>query len=145
MRWRKVWVPMQEPGQLVQDLASLSSVPLGKPHGQRPRSEAEMGWMGDSRGNISAFRGVCVRAFGRGLRCLPASVPCAVPALSCYAFCLLLLLAAHPCSVSPGCFLERRKSEHAGGFFWSSRSLAQGREKCSTCSAINTSVLWRAW
>lgn len=54
-----------------------------------------------------------------------------MPALSCCAFCLLLLLAAHPQSVSPGCFVERRKSEHTGDIFWSSHSLARRRGKCS--------------
>lgn len=41
-RWRKVWVQMQvrELGQLLQDPAELSSVPLRKPQGQCLRSEA---------------------------------------------------------------------------------------------------------
>lgn len=94
---------------------------------------------------ISALCGICVRVFYSGLRCLPASLPCTAPARSCCAFCLLLLLAAHPYSVSPGCFLERRKSEHAGDFFWNNCSLVWKRGKCSTCSAISTLVLWKAW
>lgn len=93
---------------------------------------------------ISALHGICVPVFCSGFRCLLTTLPSAAPALSCCAFSLLLL-AAHPYSVSPGCFLERRKSEHAGDFFWSSCSLAQRRGKCSTCSAINTLVLWKAW
>lgn len=93
---------------------------------------------------ISALHGVCLSLLNSGF-CLPASLLGAVPALSCCAFCLLLLLAAHPQSVSPGCFVERRKLEHAGEIFWSSHSLAQRRGKCSTCSAINTLALWKAW
>lgn len=41
-QWRKVWVQtrVREPGQLLQDPAELSPVPLGKPQGQYLRSEA---------------------------------------------------------------------------------------------------------
>lgn len=84
---------------------------------------------------ISALHRVCLSLLNSGL-CLPASLLGTVPALSCCAFCLLLL-AAHPQSVSSSCFVERRRLEHAGEVFWSSHSLAWRRGKCSTCSAIN--------
>lgn len=123
--------------------SSCRICPVGKPEGQSLCSEA---WWDrqEMAEAISALHGVCLSLLNSGL-CLPASLLGIVPAVSCCAFCLLLLLAAHPQSVLPGCFVERRKSEHAGEIFWSSHSLARRRGKCSTCSAINTLALWKAW
>lgn len=123
--------------------ARAGSVLMGHPEGQCLCSEAQ--WDRQEMAEaISALHGFCFSVLNSGL-CLPASLLGAVPALSCCAFCLQLLLAAHPQSASPSCFVERRKYEHAGEIFWSSRSLAQRRGKCSICSAISTLALWKAW
>lgn len=79
--------------------ARAGSVLMKHPEGQCLCSEAQWDRQEVAEA-ISALHGVCFSMLNSGL-CLPASLLGAVPALSCCAFCLQLLLAAHPQSASP--------------------------------------------
>lgn len=103
-------------------------------------------WDGQETADVvSALHGICLSVFYSGFNacqhlyhalCLHAA---SAPSASC--FLLLIHIQRHPAAFWKG----GNQNMLGVFFFWSSHSLAQRRENCSTCRAINTSALWRAW